>query len=241
MIDSMNVSGTSTCTGGVYKDVKISGAGKVEGDLECETLHCSGAGKVTGTIKSRDTHISGSFKCEGKADVGNAKCSGSAKFESDVRAEEFKSSGVTKIVGSLRAKTVRCSGSLKTEGDIEADEVKVSGNINVGGLINAEKIVMNISGESRASEVGGSDISINTTDDGEASVTIFGINVFKSRKNIFECKTVEGDNVSIDYVTSDTVRGAKVFIGKFSDISRVEYTESCEIENGAKVGECVKV
>lgn len=100
---------------------------------------------------------------------------------------------------------------------------------------------MNLSSESNASEVGGSEIAINVGNAGNVSVFIFGINVYERHRGIFTCNTIEGDNVSVDCVKADTLRGARVFIGENCNIGRVEYTESCEIENGAKVGESVKV
>ena len=44
----MKISGSSTMPGGEYGSVSISGAGKVNGSLKCEELHCSGAAKVQG-------------------------------------------------------------------------------------------------------------------------------------------------------------------------------------------------
>ena len=42
----MKISGSSSMPGGEYRRVSISGAGKVQGSLKCEELHCSGAAKV---------------------------------------------------------------------------------------------------------------------------------------------------------------------------------------------------
>ena len=44
----MRISGSSTMPGGEYGKVSISGSGKVQGNLKCESLSCSGAGKVKG-------------------------------------------------------------------------------------------------------------------------------------------------------------------------------------------------
>ena len=38
----MKISGSSSMPGGEYGKVSISGAGKVQGSLKCEELHCSG-------------------------------------------------------------------------------------------------------------------------------------------------------------------------------------------------------
>ena len=44
------ISGSSTMPGGEYGRDSISGAGKVQGSLKCEELHCSGAAKVHGDV-----------------------------------------------------------------------------------------------------------------------------------------------------------------------------------------------
>lgn len=49
----MKISGSSTMPGGEYGRVSISGAGKVNGSLKCEELHCSGAAKVQATWTAR--------------------------------------------------------------------------------------------------------------------------------------------------------------------------------------------
>ena len=41
----MRISGSSTMPGGEYGKVSISGSGKVQGNLKCESLSCSGAGR----------------------------------------------------------------------------------------------------------------------------------------------------------------------------------------------------
>ena len=46
----MKISGSSSMPGGEYGKVSISGAGKVQGSLKCEELHCSGAAKVHGDV-----------------------------------------------------------------------------------------------------------------------------------------------------------------------------------------------
>ena len=46
----MKISGASSMPGGEYGRVSISGAGKVQGSLKCEELHCSGAAKVHGDV-----------------------------------------------------------------------------------------------------------------------------------------------------------------------------------------------
>lgn len=49
-IMDMKISGSSAMPGGEYRTVSISGSGKVQGSLRCESLRCSGSAKVQGDV-----------------------------------------------------------------------------------------------------------------------------------------------------------------------------------------------
>ena len=57
----MKISGSSTMPGGEYGKVSISGAGKIQGNLKCDSLSCSGSGKVEGDVVTQSavsyTHL----------------------------------------------------------------------------------------------------------------------------------------------------------------------------------------
>ena len=76
----MRISGSSTMPGGEYGKVSISGSGKVQGNLKCESLSCSGAGKVKGDMVAQNVSCSGSVKVEGSMDC-REKLSTSGSFQ----------------------------------------------------------------------------------------------------------------------------------------------------------------
>ena len=45
-IMDMKISGSSAMPGGEYRLVSISGSGKAQGSLRCESLRCSGSARV---------------------------------------------------------------------------------------------------------------------------------------------------------------------------------------------------
>ena len=59
----MKISGSSSMPGGEYRRVSISGAGKVQGSLKCEELHCSGAASITpaGTSFKEDSTMRATY------------------------------------------------------------------------------------------------------------------------------------------------------------------------------------
>ena len=58
----MKISGSSTMPGGEYGKVSISGAGKIQGNLKCDSLSCSGSGKVEGDVVTQSASCSGGGK-----------------------------------------------------------------------------------------------------------------------------------------------------------------------------------
>ena len=50
----LHISGASKMPGGEYASVRISGSGKITGNLLCGTFSCSGAGKVEGDLVCRE-------------------------------------------------------------------------------------------------------------------------------------------------------------------------------------------
>mgnify|MGYP006914257824 CR=1 FL=1 len=61
-IMDMKISGSSAMPGGEYRTVSISGSGKVQGSLRCESLRCSGSARVQG-----DVDCAGEIRCSGRS------------------------------------------------------------------------------------------------------------------------------------------------------------------------------
>ena len=73
----MKISGSSSMPGGEYRRVSISGAGKVQGSLKCEELHCSGASNVQGDVDcAGELCTSGAGKMAGSVRCGSLTASG---------------------------------------------------------------------------------------------------------------------------------------------------------------------
>ena len=64
-IMDMKISGSSAMPGGEYRLVSISGSGKVQGSLRCESLRCSGSARVQG-----DVDCAGEIRCSGSSRSG---------------------------------------------------------------------------------------------------------------------------------------------------------------------------
>lgn len=108
----MKISGASSMPGGEYGRVSISGAGKVQGSLKCEELHCSGAAKVHGDVDC----------------AGELRTSGAAKVAGSVHCRALRSSGACRVSGDVEAETAVLSGAVEIGGLLNAETVEISAN-----------------------------------------------------------------------------------------------------------------
>lgn len=249
-LNSVRISGSGYCGGGEYYEIRISGSGRITGDVKCDSMHISGSGKIEGEVDCKnEVHISGS-----------------GKIEKDIRCDSLHISGAAKAA-NVKAREVRISGSCSTEGKIEADDIKISGVISAGGDICGETVEVSggiktehlLSGERvdikfgayncSIGEIGGGTISvrpgdINRTFGGLLDFIRKGTNGSASgRRSGFTAKigSIEGDDITIQDCIVDTIRGTKVTILSGCEVKRVEYSGELTIEDGATVLEQVKL
>ena len=132
------ISGSSSMPGGEYGRGSISGAGKVQGSLICEDLHCSGAAKVhgdvdcagelrtsgaakvAGSVRCGTLTASGAFSAQTVQVEGLASVSGSLRTEQAFTADELRASGSLEA-GSVHCRALRSSGACRVSGDVEAE------------------------------------------------------------------------------------------------------------------------
>lgn len=243
----MNIhqSGSVKISKGEYEEIKVSGSTKIEGPVRCQKLKASGSLRATGLLDcSGEIRASGSSKFD-EVKSGDLKLSGASNAQGDVRVKgEVKQSGAFNIGGCLSAEIVDASGALSVAGDLEAGTCKLSGSVEVGGLINANTLKVRMGNDSSARAIGGETIAIGKSADSNNGSFVSAI------KNLFSfggtggqftvTETIEGDDITLEFVTCPEVSGKVVRIGKGCQIGRVNYQESLEISEDAQVGEQVK-
>ena len=203
----MKISGSSSMPGGEYGKVSISGAGKVQGSLKCEELHCSGAAKVHG-----DVDCAGELRTNGAGKVdGSARC-GSLSASGAFSAQTVQVEGLASV-----------SGSLRTE---QAETAVLFGAVEIGGLLNAETVEISVNPAVHISAIGGGTIRVLQKD----TTTFLGI--FRTSPGCACIGSIEGDNIELENVEAEIVRGKYVRIGHGCRIGTVEYGENLEAEPG---------
>lgn len=237
-VGDCRVSGSGNIDGGCYNRILVSGSCKVGGELVCRELRVSGNFRSAGKVDcSGEVRASGSMLCGGDMKAGDVNVSGSLKTEGDFAGENVSVSGGLRVGGAMKAAEVRSSGGLHVERDLEAERLESYGNLNVGGMVNAETVEIRLSlSESKVGTIGGSTVRVQ-----RPAATGFLSGILKPGCGLLTCESVEGDLVELSAVKAQVVRGDQVVIGEGCDIELVEYTGTCQVDENARVGSCVKV
>lgn len=216
---SMTSAGSTRISGGtVLKDIRISGSGKIDNDVECNNLKSAGSLKSFGNIIAHgDVSCAGSFKCEGSLHVDNdAKFSGSAKIEEEVIIKGRISAAGSYSSGSLTQaeRGAKFSGSAKIHGSLLSQGlVDTAGRIQVAGDLVGEDVLIN-----KGKHFYGHRWQ-------KLKPSIVEGNLFGTGEVYFANTRVEGD-----------VKGLRVELGPYSKVNGViYYVENIEISNRAQI------
>lgn len=245
------ISGSSTMPGGEYEQVSISGAGKIMGNLRCASLHCSGAAKIQGDVDcTGEIRSSGAGKVEGSAQCESLSSSGAFSVGAGLTVRTLASgSGSLQITGQLTADEIRSTGSLdagcvhcrafsssgfcKVSGDLEAESAVLTGATEIGGLLNAETVEISANRAVHIRAIGGSSIRILRKD----ASAFFGL--FRAGSGCARVGSIEGDEIELEDVEAEIVRGRNVHIGEGCRIGCVEYSGTLTAAPGT-VGKSVR-
>ncbi|KUO96398.1 hypothetical protein ATW55_00690 [Ferroacidibacillus organovorans] len=99
------------------------------------------------------------------------------------------------------------------------------GTLKVSGFLNSENVTINLYGPSRVSEIGAGILRIEK----EADRSIL------SRFKTISAKTIQGDEIYLEYTKANIVRGNRVFIGVRGHIDLVEYRTEFEQHKKAQL------
>ena len=105
----------------------------------------------------------------------------------------------------------------------------------MGGMINADEVHIQVSvSQSQVGAIGGSEVHVTQSAPAGILSSIW-------KPGMLNCDSIEGDEVELTMVKAHVVRGANVVIHSGCDIDQVEYTDTCTVDEDAKVGNCIKV
>jgi cytoskeletal protein CcmA (bactofilin family) len=239
----MKISGSGSIPAGEYDAIKISGSGTIQGNIKCSEMHVSGSANAGGTVEcTGEIHVSGACDFDKDIITKSLHVSGAINCDGSLTATDrvYLSGGVN-IDGDMKCGTLDAHGGLNVDGDIEAETASVHGNLACGGLLNAESIEIDTRDGCVIGSIGGSRITARYTKR-KFFKKLITIHINDKRVNGIEVQqSVEGDEIDIEYVICPRVSGRTVKIGEGCEIELLQYSESYEIHEKAKVGKIEKI
>ncbi len=235
------LAGSGSISGGIYRNVHVSGSGSLNGDIDCHDLHCSGSAHAYGSIHSAThIHCSGSFTCDGNVEAAeHIHISGSAKTKGSLRSPSIHVSGSLKSHNSIYGEEIKISGSLSAKENVEGEKIKINGGCRIDGNLNGENIELNLGNVAmHISSIGGAQIFVKSAD--QCTKLLMKL-LNRGCSGLLISNLIEGDTIELANTECKIVRGKNVTILGCSKIDRVEYSESLTVEPCAIVTESEKI
>ncbi|MCD8311560.1 MAG: hypothetical protein LUD43_03535 [Firmicutes bacterium] len=218
MSNDINSAGCGIFGGGKYDNVRMSGSGQIDGDIECASFSSSGSMRCNGNLRC----------------LGIVKGAGSSTVTKDIICDDTVSfAGSVTVGGSIKCRELSSAGNIIVKGDgIEAETAKIAGGATISGLLNAESVTIHHQGGVTIDSIGGSEITILSKSENHGFFT----KSKKSDKKLVVKESIEGDTITLEGVKAKSVVGRIVKVDENCEIGTIRYTESAEIADGAKVG-----
>ncbi|KIL37348.1 hypothetical protein SD71_01325 [Cohnella kolymensis] len=212
---NLTISGVGSSSGGTVRIAKIDGIGKLDGDVICSEFIVNGKAEVHGNVKA-----------------STAEINGTAVVQGNLHSERLRTQGKTIVNGDLIGDRIDITGLLSVAGKCEAERFNANGKLQME-MLNAGNIQITLHGNSSITEIGGELIKIRREP---------GIDFAKWLKvlpialgNKLTAQTIEGDDVYVECITAEVVRGTNVAIGPGCEIGLVEYKEKFDQDKASKV------
>jgi len=223
-IRRLKVNGFMKLPGGTFGDVVVNGGAELTSGVTASDFEVNGMAKVRGVLKAENITVKGRAEVHGGIEAKKVRVEGSAYARNSVKAEE-----------------ILVKGELRTLEGISTESFIGMGRFTIEGLLNAEKITIVTYSDCRVDELGGREINVGKTRSGWDSVVSVLLAPFGYREGELSAKTIEGDDIHLEYTRADFVRGNNVTIGDGCVIGLVEYSGTYRVNGANRVKECKKI
>ncbi len=264
--EKLIVTGSGTVTGRVNaEEITVSGSAKFKGDVKCEDLTVTGSAGLAGCLSAGKIVSRGSLQVEKTVESSSIKSYGSLDLGQDLRSNDIYLAGSSSIAGDVEGERFASRGGFSIEGLLTADEIEIwLGSKNfareIGGERisitkkavslepNEEKVKQGIQNLERGLQGLGDRLGFELELDEErisSGVSNVGRKVSSYINDIgkgsLQSRIIEGDEIELEGVEAEIVRGEKLVIGRDCLIDKAEYSDTIEVEEGAEPGEKVKI
>ncbi len=204
----LKISGSGKVEGDVdVREVKIAGSAKIEGDVRAEKVNCAGSCKIEGDLKAREVKVAGAMSIEGRMESDLIYFSGGIKVKGDINSKLLKSAGGTKCEGRITAEErIEMGGSISAEA-VETPAFTGKGSMKVDGPVKCRNFRLEMKGSSSAESITSAKVEIISGSSKGIISRIFG------KGGSMKAKRIKGKTVHIENTVADVVEGENVNIG----------------------------
>lgn len=214
-MQNLEMNGAGTIGGGIFKEVKLAGAHKITGNIECEHFETAGT-------------------CTADAAISCLTFSGAGAMTiQSLKTKEMSVAGSCKCQGMIDCETLEAEGYFRAHEEINAEQLTMEGKFKILSPINAEKVTLLLHEPSSVTEIGAGKIEVRKSTRKSKSWNLFTL--FAIKKVALEAHLMEADDLYLECCHVEKVCGDHVVIGPNCVIGDVEYRGLLEIHPTSKV------
>lgn len=210
---------------------------KIMGNINAENLFS----KIL-SVGSDDGNFIGIFKIKGLFNSVNK-----VSFKGDLSGETLESVFNLESHGTIKFKNLIFKNSFKALNEIECEQFYSFGEIVVNS-INSEYTYIRPCADSKIKSITGSKVMIcrdfSVTDEFKKIPKNYSDSLYEDYDNkvgILEVDLIEADDIYIENVNANCIRGKNIVIGSNCKIMQAEYTDEIEISKNSIVNKGVKI
>ncbi len=210
---------------------------KIMGNINAENLYS----KIL-SIGSDDGSFLGIFNFRGRFSSINK-----VTLKGNISGETLESVFNLESKGTLNYKNLILLSSFKALNDIECEQFYSLGGIEVNG-INSEYTYIRPCPDSKIKTIAGSKVTIcrdfSITDEFKRIPKNYSDSLYENYDNkvgILEISLIEADDIYVENVNVDCIRGKNIVIGSNCHIKQVEYSDEIEISKNSIVDKGEKI
>ena len=210
---------------GVLGNLSIMGESAMDGGTY-KKVSVMGTLSLSDKIEAHEISVMGSMTSNSDVACDKIDVMGSATLR------QLTVQGAASVMGQISAKGITAEefdvkGEAVCDDNFECGELEVRGAVHVGKLLSAERLWIKSKHPSRAKEVGGKRLTVRNP-------SVFG-------RPVLRADTIEFDEIVMDCVEAQVVRGRNMIVGKNCKIDLVEYSGDLTQHPSAQVGRAVKI
>lgn len=240
--------GDSTFENSSFESVSVMGMLSVKGSSKTDSLKILGNinaeslyAKIL-SVGSKDGSFLGIFNFGGLFSSVNK-----VSLKGDISGDTLESVLQLELNGILNYKNLIFKNSFKAINDIECEQFYSFGEIEVQG-INSEYTFIRPCPNSKINAITGSKVMIcrdfSVTDEFKKMPKNYLDSLYEEydkEVGVLEIGLIEADDIYVENVHVDCIRGKNIVIGSNCKVKQVEYTEEIEISKNSIVDKGVKI